>query len=102
MVLGALSDKDPSNHSSTWDAILSFAKAYPQAWDHINMAKAFLPRLWALLRHACYGSAESSLAAVLPLITLLPKVHRLLNHAGNWYPGMCEPWTCRLVETIAV
>ncbi|GAB4820968.1 hypothetical protein N2152v2_008014 [Parachlorella kessleri] len=73
VVLGALSDKDPSNHSSTWDAILSFAKAYPQAWDHINMAKAFLPRLWALLRHACYGSAESSLAAVLPLITLLPK-----------------------------
>ena len=74
VILGALSDKDPSNHPSMWDAILSFAKAYPLAWGHVNMAKAFLPRLWALLRHACYGSAESSFAAVLPLLTLLPQV----------------------------
>lgn len=36
--------------------------------------KAFLPRLWAFLRHGCYGSAASSFPAVLPLVSLLPEV----------------------------
>lgn len=29
-VLGALGEKEPSNHPAMWDAVLSFAKAYPQ------------------------------------------------------------------------
>lgn len=43
-----------------------------QAWAHVNLQKAVLPRVWALLRHGCYGSAEGSFQAVLPLVTLLP------------------------------
>lgn len=44
----------------------------PGHWRHVNMRKATLPRLYALLRHACYGSAAGSLPALLPLLTLLP------------------------------
>ncbi len=32
-----------------------------------------LPRLYALLRHGCYGSAPTSLRALLPLLPLLPR-----------------------------
>lgn len=52
----------------------------------MNLPKAFLPRLWSLLRHGFYGSAEGSFPAVLPLVTLLPQVcagSRLLG-AGAW------------------
>lgn len=73
-MLGSLSEKDPSNHAAMWEALLSFAKAYPGCWSHLNLPKAFLPRLWSLLRHACYGSASASFPALLPLVALLPKV----------------------------
>jgi hypothetical protein len=71
-VLGAVGDKDSGNHPAMWDMLLSFGKAHPAAWDSVDLSKAFLPRLWALLRHACYGSAPASYPAVLPLLTVLP------------------------------
>jgi hypothetical protein len=38
----------------------------------VNLRKMLLPRLTSLLRHGCYGSASSSLPALLPLLPLLP------------------------------
>eukprot|EP00775_Hariotina_reticulata_P010671 gene10671-10830_t len=73
LVLGALQDKEPSNHPALWEMLLSFISCQrPACWDVINMPKAFNPRLLAFLRHGCHGSAASSLPALLPLITLLP------------------------------
>ena len=56
-----------------WDMLLAFLRSYPQAAAKVNWPKAVLPRLWSLLRHGCYGSATTSLPALLPLLTLLPK-----------------------------
>lgn len=73
-VLGALGDKEPGNHEAMWGMVLAYARALPDSWRHINLHKAFLPRLWALLRHGCYGSAAASYPALLPLVSLLPQV----------------------------
>lgn len=73
-VLGALSDKEAGNHAAMWGMLLSFARALPGGWRHVSMQKAFLPRLWAFLRHACYGSPATSYPALLPLVSLLPRV----------------------------
>ncbi|KAL4457478.1 hypothetical protein ABPG75_012343 [Micractinium tetrahymenae] len=72
-MLGALSDKEPGTHEALWAMLLSYARAFPDSWGHVNMQKAFLPRLWAFLRHGCYGSAPSSFPALLPLVSLLPE-----------------------------
>ena len=71
-VLGAIGEREAGNHGAMWEMQLGFAVAYPAAWKAVNMQKAFLPRLWALLRHGCYGSAAASYPAVLPLVALLP------------------------------
>lgn len=55
-----------------WEMVLAFIKAYPSAWGHVNLHKAVLPRLCALLRHGCYGAAAGSLPALLPLLAALP------------------------------
>lgn len=83
-VLGALGDREPSNHPAVWEALLSFARAYPAGWASVNLHKAVLPRLWALLRHAGWGSAEGSFPAVLPLVTLLPQVRRAGGPTVGW------------------
>ena len=36
-VLGALSDKEPGTHDVLWGMLLAYARAFPEAWDHINM-----------------------------------------------------------------
>jgi E3 ubiquitin-protein ligase listerin len=85
LVFGCLGEKESGNHSLMWNMILSFASATTcardsshssacsaQSWsDHVNLNKAVLPKLWSLLRHGCYGSAEGSYPAVLPFINLL-------------------------------
>lgn len=73
-VLGALGDKEPANHEAMWGMLLAYARAAPDSWQHVNIQKAFLPRLWAFLRHGCHGSAAASYPALLPLVSLLPQV----------------------------
>jgi hypothetical protein len=73
-VLSALADKEAGNHEAMWGMLLAYARALPDCWDHVNMQKAFLPRLTAFLRHACYGSPRVSYPALLPLLSLLPQV----------------------------
>ncbi|GLI62907.1 hypothetical protein VaNZ11_005740 [Volvox africanus] len=71
-ILGAVGEKEPGNHGAMWEAVLTYGKACPDAWRHVNLRKMLLPRLYSLLRHGCYGSATVSLAALLPLLPLLP------------------------------
>lgn len=49
-ILGALNDKDPVTHASLWDMVLSFVKAYPTAWNYVNVRNTVVPWLLALLR----------------------------------------------------
>lgn len=92
-VLGALGDKEPGNHEAMWGMLLAYARSAPDSWHHISLNKAFLPRLWALLRHGCYGSAPASYPALLPLISLLPQVR--VGWCGCcWISGCRVPVGC--------
>jgi hypothetical protein len=71
-VAGAVGERDAASHAAMWGALLSFFRAAPDAWARVNLQKAFFPRLWALLRHGCHGSAQASFPALLPLLALLP------------------------------
>jgi hypothetical protein len=87
-VLGALSDKEPANHEVLWGMLLAYARALPDSWRHVNMQKALLPRLWAFLRHGCYGSPAASYPALLPLASLLPEVRCRSAHQPS--PAACR------------
>jgi hypothetical protein len=71
LVFGCLGEKESGNHSPMWDMVLSFASCSSSWSEHVNLSKAVLPKLWSLLRHGCYGSAEGSYPAVLPFINLI-------------------------------
>jgi hypothetical protein len=100
LVFGCLGEKESSNHSPMWDMILSFASscgygdgnnASPSSsvswFDHVNLPKAVLPKLWSLLRHGCYGSAEGSYPAVLPLINVLVQNGSAVSSSSFGYNG---------------
>ena len=68
-----LQDKDPSNHPAMWEMLLVFVSSQkPDCWATVNVQKAVVPRLLSLLRHGCYGSAVTSLPALLPFLAQLP------------------------------
>ncbi|GAM27077.1 hypothetical protein SAMD00019534_102520 [Acytostelium subglobosum LB1] len=72
-ILGLFSEKDPSTHLFMWDAIISFLKKYKEkAWEGVDARKHVLPRFWAFLRTACYGSYEISYPMVLPFLSFIP------------------------------
>ncbi|KIZ02284.1 hypothetical protein MNEG_5679 [Monoraphidium neglectum] len=72
--LGALGEREPANHPAMWEMVLTFVNAQaPACWQHVSCQKMLLPRLWALLRHGCYGSAVGSLPALLPFVAALPR-----------------------------
>ena len=50
LVLGSLSEKDPSCHGEMWGMCLFYCKALPEVWQSVDAKKAFLPRLFSLLR----------------------------------------------------
>ena len=52
-ILGFVHEKDAAVHPAMWDMLLSFGRAYPEAWAAINVRKVVLPRLMALLRCGC-------------------------------------------------
>lgn len=73
-ILGAFQEKDPSCHSSMWDAVLLFSKRFPNSWTSLNNQKNILNRFWHFLRNGCFGSQQISYPAlVLFLDTLPPK-----------------------------
>lgn len=49
-IFGGLNDKEAATHTCMWDMVLSFVKAVPTAWNYIDVRKAIIPRLLALLR----------------------------------------------------
>lgn len=74
VILGAFQEKDPSCHSSMWDAVLLFSKRFPNSWTSLNIQKNILNRFWHFLRNGCFGSQQISYPAlVLFLDTLPPK-----------------------------
>ena len=71
LVLGAFQEQHPGAHPNMWEMVLAFVKAYPSAWHAVDMRKAVLPRLLALLRScttACTHTVCLACGTVLILI----------------------------------
>ncbi|KAK9159226.1 hypothetical protein Scep_005800 [Stephania cephalantha] len=91
-ILGAIQEKDPTCHSSMWDAILLFSRRFPDSWGFSNVQKLVLDRFWHFLRNGCYGSQQVSYPIlVLFLETLPPKATSgekfFLNFFQNLWAG---------------
>eukprot|EP00884_Botryococcus_braunii_P021973 jgi/Botrbrau1/845/Bobra.0352s0039.1 len=92
LVLGAFSERDPGAHARLWDMLLTFVRSFPGAWARLDPRKAVLPRLLAFLRQGCYGSGETSYAALLPLLGHMPP--SLLGGPSGALPQILDSvWT---------
>ena len=89
LVLGALSEKHPPNHGPLWEMLLTYCRALPGAWDHVDFAKLVLPRLTAFLRcqirtlQVCCRSRLERAASPPPVLryqTCLPLMIQLSCH----------------------
>ena len=69
-VLQGLSEKDPAVHSQMWECLLIFCRTFPAALAAMDLSKAVLPRLFALVRSGAFGSAVESFPCLVPFATL--------------------------------
>lgn len=71
-ILGAFKEKDPSCHSSMWDALLLFSKKFPESWSLLSIQKIVLDRFWHFLRSGCFGSQQVSYPALVIFLDIVP------------------------------
>uniref|UniRef100_A0A0D9VAZ7 E3 ubiquitin-protein ligase listerin n=1 Tax=Leersia perrieri TaxID=77586 RepID=A0A0D9VAZ7_9ORYZ len=71
-LLGAFHEKDPSCHSSMWDAFLAFSGRFPEAWSYCNIQKFVFNRFWHFLRNGCYGSKQISYPLLVQFLESIP------------------------------
>ncbi|XP_022730534.1 LOW QUALITY PROTEIN: E3 ubiquitin-protein ligase listerin [Durio zibethinus] len=71
-VLGAFLEKDPTCHSSMWDAILLFSKRFPDSWTTLNVQKSVFNRFWSFIRNGCFGSQQVSYPALVLFLDAIP------------------------------
>ncbi|KAG6607353.1 E3 ubiquitin-protein ligase listerin, partial [Cucurbita argyrosperma subsp. sororia] len=91
-ILGAFQEKDPSCHSSMWDAVLLFSKRLPNCWTYVNVQKTVLNRFWNFLRNGCFGSQLISYPALILFLDTVPpsavgEQKFLLNFFENLWVG---------------
>lgn len=71
-ILGAFQEKDPSCHSSMWEAVLLFSKKFPESWTSLNVSKIVLSRLWHFLKSGCFGSQQVSYPSLILFLETVP------------------------------
>ncbi|KAK4274883.1 hypothetical protein QN277_018048 [Acacia crassicarpa] len=71
-ILGAFNEKEPTCHSSMWDAVLLFSKRFPDGWTCLNIQKNVLNPFWHFLRNGCFGSQQISYPALVLFLDTLP------------------------------
>ncbi|PWA65835.1 Armadillo-like helical [Artemisia annua] len=71
-ILGAFQEKDPTCHSSMWEAVLMFSKRFPESWTSLNAHKIILNRFWSFLRNGCFGSQQVSYPALVLFLDCVP------------------------------
>ncbi|GJR36275.1 E3 ubiquitin protein ligase listerin, partial [Tanacetum coccineum] len=71
-ILGAFQEKDPTCHSSMWEAVLLFSKRFPESWKSLNVHKIILNRFWSFLRNGCFGSQQVSYPALVLFLDCVP------------------------------
>lgn len=71
-ILGAFQEKDPTCHSSMWEAILHFSRRFPESWNTLSVQKIVLNRFWSFLRNGCFGSRQVSYPALVLFLDCVP------------------------------
>jgi hypothetical protein len=69
-VIQGLSDKDAAAHNQMWECLLVFCRAFPSVLAEMDLSKAVLPRLLALVKNGAYGSAVESFPCLVPFADL--------------------------------
>ncbi|KAJ3050808.1 listerin E3 ubiquitin protein ligase 1, partial [Rhizophlyctis rosea] len=65
-------EKEASNQSDMWEALVTLLRAFSAAWDVANQKKPVLPKLCSFLKNGAYGSIGISYPSLLPFISVLP------------------------------
>ncbi|KAL4232926.1 listerin E3 ubiquitin protein ligase 1 [Mactra antiquata] len=78
-ILHNLDESDPTICPHLWEAVLSLVNCTHTCWSHINIQKAFWPKLRKVLESGCHGNAVVIAPNILPLISKLP---------GDLFPDM--------------
>ncbi|KAL0843615.1 hypothetical protein Bca101_016861 [Brassica carinata] len=71
-LLGVFRETSPICHSSMWEALLLFARKFPQSWTYLNVHKSVLNHLWQFLRNGCFGSPQVSYPALILFLEVMP------------------------------
>ncbi|CAF1230108.1 unnamed protein product [Didymodactylos carnosus] len=93
LIFSAINESDPTICPLVWTDLLECLETFDDCWSHINYQKAFLPKLWAFLRHGCYGNVFGVKDALLSLISKIPSTvieDKTYNFIENFFTSMEE------------
>ncbi|KAL4572514.1 hypothetical protein LXL04_019293 [Taraxacum kok-saghyz] len=71
-ILGSFQEKDPTCHSSMWEAMLLFSRRFPESWTTLSVQKTVLNRFWNFLKNGCFGSRQVSYPALVLFLDCVP------------------------------
>lgn len=72
LVLHNLDETDPVICTHLWEACLAVVSYLQDYWSHVNVQKAFWPKLRKVLETGCYGNAVVIAPNLLPLLSKIP------------------------------
>lgn len=72
LVFYACDEEDYTCSSIIWRGIHNFISNYKECWSLVNIKKAFLPKLYSLLRRNTAINREAMYACMLPLVKNMP------------------------------
>nr|XP_006825327.1 PREDICTED: E3 ubiquitin-protein ligase listerin-like [Saccoglossus kowalevskii] len=89
-VLGNLDDTDPVVCQPLWEAVLYVVSIITECWQHINVRKALLPKLWSVFRQGGNGSASVVYPNFLPLLSKIPSeiISQNVQFYQEWFGNM--------------
>ncbi|CAF3382089.1 unnamed protein product [Rotaria sp. Silwood1] len=74
LVFYAINETEPKLCPLIWDCLILCLDTFDDCWSLVNYQKAFLPKLYAFIRHACHGNVFGVKDCLLPLIEKIPKI----------------------------
>lgn len=67
-----INETDPKLCRLIWDCLMLCLLTFDDCWSLVNYQKAFLPKLYTFLRHACHGNVFDVKDSLLPLVEKIP------------------------------
>lgn len=72
LVFYGINETEPKTSPMIWDCLILCLEKFDDCWTFVNCQKAFLPKLYAFLRNACYGNVFGMKDHLLTLMTRIP------------------------------